>query len=183
MTLPVEENPLQTAEQITLSAEEQRQAAAEVRGGDIRGHAINTMVPDMADRYAYSKYLVDPCRLGWSKSLIVLALVHRFIICCREGGRRRGTAKVDPAAAVVFDQEELQIAADYFFCLGTREFKKFGKLSEVKHCSVEKTRFCISLAACLTLLPLLLKKFSLTLILWVLLSQFWTSLLQLPLLL
>ncbi len=79
MTLPVEEMPLQTAEQITLSAEEQRQAATEVRGGDIRGHIINTLVADVADRYAYSKYLVDPCRLGWSKSLRVLALVRCFI--------------------------------------------------------------------------------------------------------
>jgi hypothetical protein len=69
MTLPVEEMPLQAAEQITLSAEERRQAAAEVRGGDICGHIINTLVADVADRYASSKYLVDPCRLGWSKSL------------------------------------------------------------------------------------------------------------------
>ncbi len=138
MTLPVEEMPLQTAEQITLSAEERRQAAAEVRGGDIRGHAINTLVTDVADCYAYSKYLVDPCRLGRSKSLRVLALVRRFITRCREGGRRRGTAKVDPASAAIFDQEELKIAADNFFCLGTREFKKYNKLSEIKHCSVEK---------------------------------------------
>ncbi len=138
MTLPVEDMPLQTAEQITLSAEERRLVAAEVRGGDIRGHVINTVVADVADRYAYSKYLVDPCRLGWSKSLRVLALVPLFITRCKEGGRHRGTAEVDPAAAVVFSQDELQLAADYFFRLGTREFKKFGKLSEVKHCSVEK---------------------------------------------
>ncbi len=102
MTLPVVDMPLQTAEQITLSAEERRQAAAQVRGGDIRGHVINTLVADVADRYAYSKYLVDPCRLGWSKSLRVLALVRRFISGCKEGGRRRGTAEADPAAAVVF---------------------------------------------------------------------------------
>jgi hypothetical protein len=121
-----------------LSAEERRLAAAEVRGGDIRGHVINTLVADVADRYAYSKYLVDLCRLGRSKSLRVLALVRRFITRCREGGRRRGTAKVDPASAAIFDQEELKIAADNFFCLGTREFKKFNKLSEIKHCSVEK---------------------------------------------
>ncbi len=50
MTLPVEEMPLQTTEQINLSAEERRQVAAEVRGGDIRGHAINTLVTDVADR-------------------------------------------------------------------------------------------------------------------------------------
>jgi hypothetical protein len=131
MTLPVEEMPLQTAEQITLSTEERRQAAAEVRGGDIRGH---TLVADVADRCAYSKYLVDPCRLGWFKSLRVLALVRRFISRCREGGRRCGTAEVDPASAVVFTQEELQTAADYFFRL------EFGKLSEVKHCSVEKNQ-------------------------------------------
>ncbi len=66
--------------------------------------------------------------------------MRRFITRCREGGRRRGTAEIDPAAAAIFDQEELQIAADYFFRLGTREFKKFGKLSEVKHCSVEKNQ-------------------------------------------
>jgi hypothetical protein len=90
MTLPIEEMPLQTAEQITLSAEERWLAAAKVRGGDIRGHAINTVVADVADRHAYSKYLVDPCRLGWSKSLRVLALVRRFITRCKEGGRCQG---------------------------------------------------------------------------------------------
>ncbi len=47
MTLPVEEMPLQTAEQITLYAEERRQTAAEVRGSDIRGHVINTLVADV----------------------------------------------------------------------------------------------------------------------------------------
>jgi hypothetical protein len=126
--------PLQTAEQITLSAEERRLAAAEVRGGDIRSHAINAVIADVADCYACSKYLVDPCRLGWSKSLRVLALVRRFITRCKEGGRRRSAAEADPPA--VFSQDELRQAADYFFRLGTREFKKFGKLSEVKHCSV-----------------------------------------------
>ncbi len=96
MTLPIEEMPLQTAEQITLSAEERRLAAAEVRGGDIRGHAINTVVADVADRYAYSKYLVDPCRLGWSKSLRVLALVRRFITRCKEGARRWAPPRPTP---------------------------------------------------------------------------------------
>jgi hypothetical protein len=96
MTLPIEEMPLQTAEHITLSAEERRLAAAEVRGGDIRSHAINTVVADVADRYAYSKYLVDPCRLGWSKSLRVLALVRRFITRFKEGGRCCGAAEADP---------------------------------------------------------------------------------------
>jgi hypothetical protein len=56
-------------------------------------------------------------------------LFRRFVLRCKEGGRRRGTAEADPAAAVVFSQDELQLAADYFFRLGTREFKKFGKLS------------------------------------------------------
>jgi hypothetical protein len=141
MTLPVDQMPLKTAEQITLSAEERQQAAAEVRGGDIRGHQLHVLVSEVAERYAFSKYLLDPCRLGWSKSLRVMALVARFIKFCKEGHRCRGTATPERPSLTVFGQEKLQLAANYFFRIGTLEFKKFGKQSEIsKISSLEKDK-------------------------------------------
>jgi hypothetical protein len=138
MTLPRDQMPLKTAEEVTLTAEERRQAASEVRGPDIRGHQIHILVSEVSERYAFSKYVLDPCRLGWSKSLRVLALVWRFINRCR---RPQGPeAKKPPMGQqpLTFSDQELQCAADYFFRLGTKEFKQFGKLSAVKNCSFEK---------------------------------------------
>ena len=134
MQLPTDQMPLQTAEQITLSAEEKRLAAAEVRGGDIRGHVVNFLAADVSDRYSFGKYLVDPCRLGWSKGLRVLALAMRFVKFCR------AKAGLQKPPINIFDQEELDCAANYFFRIGTAEFKKFGKMSEVKNSSIEKEK-------------------------------------------
>ena len=38
----------------------------------------------------------------------------------------------------MYKRQELQCAANYFFRLGTKEFKKFGKFHDVKHASFEK---------------------------------------------
>jgi hypothetical protein len=80
-------------------------------------------VSEVAERYAFSKYLLDPCRMGWSKSLRVMALVARFIKFCKEWHHRCGATAPERPSPSVFDQEELQLAANYFFRIGTLELK------------------------------------------------------------
>ena len=62
-----ENMPVKTAEQITLSAEEKRLAAAEMRAKDIYGHAINLVIDKMAARYASSAYVLDPAEVAESE--------------------------------------------------------------------------------------------------------------------
>ena len=79
MHLPKETMPIKTAEEVTLSVEEKRAAAAETKAKDIRRHQINLASEKITERYACSRYLLDPCRLSWNKALRVMASVAELV--------------------------------------------------------------------------------------------------------
>ena len=148
MRLPQEEMPIKTAEEITLSAEEKRAAAAETRAKDIRGHQINLAQGKVTERYACSRYLLDPCRFSWTKVLRVMALAIRFVDNLRrkawerknglQGASADGASVEARAAPAVLDPGEIRKAEDYFFRLATAEVKRFAKPAAYKDCSEER---------------------------------------------
>jgi hypothetical protein len=75
MWLPREQMPIKSAAEMTLTAEEKRQAATELRNKDIRGHEVNLATSEVTGRYAFSSYLVDPCRFSWSTAVRIVAIV------------------------------------------------------------------------------------------------------------
>jgi hypothetical protein len=125
MHLPRDQQPLRTVSEITLTSEEKRLAAAETRAGDVQGLRINIFAPDIAARYAESKYLVDPCKFSWSKSRRILALALRFVSLCKgrsaeAGGRGNPMEAVKDGLArpaCVISDQELEAADRYFFKL------------------------------------------------------------------
>ena len=153
MRLPKERMPIKTAAEVTLTSEEKRVAATELRANDVKGHQVNFSEPAVASRYAYSKYLVDPCCYNWSKVVRVVALVIKFIESCRSACRvpddqRRERScvgqPVEPdeeergARTVNLTQEELTGAEDYFFRKATEEVKQFVKPAEFRRFSEER---------------------------------------------
>jgi len=79
MTRPRGEMPLRTVQEIVLTAEEKRLAAAETRAKDILGHTLHFAMDNMAARYSLSDYVLDPCRFSWPKVVRILALAMRWI--------------------------------------------------------------------------------------------------------
>ena len=145
MSLPMEQMPLKTAEEITLSGEEKRLAATEMKSKDIGGHVLTNLVSKVGDRYMYSKYVVDPCLLSWPKSVRVLAYVNRFISTCRARviATKTGNQAPPPTNQISnlqLSQQEIQDSQNYFFRAGTREVKHFAKEKDWRHCSVEKEK-------------------------------------------
>ena len=135
MKQPKAKMPLKTAAEVVLTAEEKRAAAAETRAKDVHGHSIMLAVDQMAARYAYSRYVIGPCRFSWSKVVRILALVLRFICVLK---RRRAARKfedshaatgpveppvpermVDESAKSVVTGDELAEAERYFFLKAT----------------------------------------------------------------
>ena len=150
MQLPRQEMPIKSAAQVTLTAEEKRVAATELRAGDLRGHQINVNQGQVGLRYNLSKYLVDPCQHTWSKAVRIVALIERFVARCKaavEAARvspersmvanRRGDGQED-RRAVVLTVEEVRSAENHFFRKATKEVHRFSKPSDYKQCSVEK---------------------------------------------
>jgi hypothetical protein len=93
MELDKKDMPLKTAAEITLTAEEKKAAAAEMRARDAAGHQINLNSAAVSRRYTYSKYLIDPCRFSWSKVVRVVAIMQRFISRCRAAVSRSWSSR------------------------------------------------------------------------------------------
>ncbi len=144
MWLPREQMPIKSAAEMTLTAEEKRQAATELRNKDIRGHEVNLATSEVMGRYAFSGYLQDHldyrCQYCGRHKILPEEAEDKsdrpegFEACQGIGGRQEGARSFlhDPCA------EEVSEAANYFFRKATKEVKRFVKLRDYKLCCIEK---------------------------------------------
>lgn len=79
MSLPRDQFPIRTVDQVVLSGEEKRLAASELKAPDIAGYALSHLRSEVSARYAYSKYIIDPCSRSWPVVVRILAYVIRFV--------------------------------------------------------------------------------------------------------
>ena len=154
MRLPREQLPVKTAAEVTLTSEERRIAATELRAGDLRGHQVNFSGPAVSARYAYSKYLVDPCRYSWSKVVRIVALVFKFVRACQEAAQRPsasdggqeainrlstdGSTDGTGGRVVNLSPGEVAKAENYFFRKATKEVKQFARAADFRQFSEER---------------------------------------------
>ena len=129
--------PIKTLEQVKLTAEEKRQVASELKGPDVIGYVMTSLISKVSERYSFSKYIMDPCSLSWKKICMSLAIVRRF--CFLRAGTRYGDLYIKKFQLTNLDQPlsdlEVQAAEYYFFKKGTLEVKQFSKHKEWKPCT------------------------------------------------
>ena len=88
--------PIRSVKEIILSLAEKREAALEVKAQDVSGYVLKELRSQVAERYQFSNYLVDPCSLPWPKSVRVMATVFKFIaLCSRPRKLRKSKEKID----------------------------------------------------------------------------------------
>ena len=144
MRLPRDQLPIRTAAQITLTSEERRQAATELRAGDIRGHQVNFNSPAVSAHYQLSNYVVDPCRHTWSSVVRVMALVLKFVAACRAAaGQEKSNLDLSGGdsqeqRSVCLTAKEIEAGEDYFYKKATAEIKQFARPADYKRFSQEK---------------------------------------------
>ena len=153
MSLPRDEMPIRTAEQVTLSGEEKKIAATELKSPDIGGYVLSNLTTEVSTRYSYSKYIVDPCVRTWPSSVRILAYVLRFvekmknILKLIRNPQDRlscpiviGESLVKPGANLPPSDEEISNAESYYFRKATLEVKQFSKAKEYKDFCTLKDR-------------------------------------------
>ena len=79
MTLPIDDMPILSRDEVTLNQQERQEASKEVKASDICGITLPGLKDKVSERYSFSKYIVDPCVFSWPKSVRTLAFVFRFI--------------------------------------------------------------------------------------------------------
>ena len=147
MRLPRGDLPLKSAEQVTLSGEEKRIAAVELKAPDLVGCVFSNLKTMVGDRYSFSKYTVDPCIRSWPISVRILGYVLRFVARMKatlqkstvNGGTRRSDPKLNPAD-LILTKEEIESAENYFFRKATKEIKQYTKKVEYKDVTEEKDK-------------------------------------------
>jgi len=146
MSSNFEQMPLRSIDQITLNSEQKKQAALEMKAKDIQGVILHNLIDKVGQRHSFSKYVSDPTRLPWPKSVRCMAAVLRFASrMLRVVGRKPKHQIWHPKAAENTDSEadlfdskyNLDKAANYFYSKATEEVKQFSKKSEWKFCQTK----------------------------------------------
>ena len=159
MTLPVEDYPIKSVDQLKLEQEELKAAMAEIKAPDICGINLPDYTDNLEKRYLFSKYLVDPCVMRWPKSVRILAYVYLFVDKTRGRLAARGPKPLtrsrakaasatkpkescplkpsleDRSETVQIPEEYLERAENYFFHKATLEVKQFAKKTDYQDCS------------------------------------------------
>ena len=139
-----EEMPLQSCDELTLSTEEKKKAADELKAADLCGVVLPNLKSKVADRYKFTKYVVDPLVLPWPKPVHILVLVQRFISKLRSAVQNKSkplkmkTRQDVLKEPIVYNEKEISGALMYFYKLATLEVKQFTKPNLWVHSSVMK---------------------------------------------
>lgn len=134
MRLPRDQFPLRQAEDITLDNIQLKDAAKEMKSRDVSGHVLDGLVNKVGQRYSFSRYLVDPCRLPWPRVVRTMCYVIRAA---------KTFLKDTAVPTGLPDKKELENAENYFFMKGTEEVKHFCKEKQYKDISYEKDKVLI----------------------------------------
>jgi hypothetical protein len=145
MSWKFDEMPLRSVEQITLNSEQKKQAALEMKAKDIQGVILHSLVDKVGQRHSFSKYIYDPTRRPWPKSVRTMSIVLCFLskmmgLIGRKLKTQIWHPKVDPEDPETENHDSprnLQKAANYYFIKATAEVKQFTKKSEWKNCQTK----------------------------------------------
>ena len=149
MSLPHENMPLKTIEDINLSSEEKRIASRETKT-QVLYNDLPEMVPRVSERYEFSKYILNPNKRSWESSVRVLSYVLRFISCVRKNFYPPWFPPKSPIPPTStpypfilqnrphLTDEEIACGENYFFYKATKEVIKFSLEKEYKSCYVVK---------------------------------------------
>ena len=154
MTKDVADFPALKYKDITLSEEDNVKVDQEViqyQGFPCKPKEPTNPVPkEVAERYQFSNYIVDPNRHRFRDVVRLVALVQRFIANCRKRVAARkssGSAtdapqvsrkgKRNQTRAMVLSKNELKDAEDYYYRKATNEVKHFVKKEKYQNISRE----------------------------------------------
>ena len=140
---PKENMPLKTIAELTLTNEERRLASQESKIKDILGVTTPVFTNNIAQRYIFSRYLVDPIGYDWLKVLRVTALCLRFIKRCRPSFNPVWFAADHPPTSeellnpCIPTELEIKRAQSCIFYKCTVEARKFSNPKDLKENTVE----------------------------------------------
>ena len=151
MSLDVSEFPALRYDQITINDEERKEVNREIiqfKGFPCRAElSLNPIPKEVAERYAFSNYILDPNRHRFRDNVRILSIAKRFISKCQKKVQLRKLQHLNlqlpqiddqGSTSVILSDNELKDSANYYYRKATNEVKHFVKKEKYENISVEK---------------------------------------------
>lgn len=155
MRMNREDMPIRSIDEVTVDTNTRNEAAKEMRLKENRGMIMANFHSKMTERYEYSDYLIDPCKVSWGKLVRKIAICYKVIDIWKKGAaqkiRKRQNGGIDPenspvnkfekiAGTVIVDvsNDDIKKAEDYLYKKATAEVKHFNCKEKLKNVGQEK---------------------------------------------
>ena len=125
-----ENMPLRKVEEVIMSQREKTAVKKEIRNSDLQGIAMMSKMDEISERYAMSKYIIDPCAQPWNKFLRKMTVLWRVAKIWRK--KAAPFQQVNGAVIVCTSEEDSQGAQRYIFERTTAECKKFNEKKKLE---------------------------------------------------
>ena len=143
MSLPFDQMPIRTVEEVRMTGEEKRVAAEEVKNNNLNGIMLPLLVSKVQQRYRMSSYLVDPCKYNWERAARVMGVVVKFAL---KISSERFNPEWIPAPGLdgneivyryrdqdILTRRDIRYGENYFFWIATREVEQLIKTADLKN--------------------------------------------------
>ena len=156
MRMEKEDMPTRTLQQVSLNCDEKREASKEIKAADIGGIVLTNLKSKVADRYSFSKYVLDPNKFSWPKVIRIMAYCLRFIYKLKKGNWEKpwfpnqslpSLQETKPPVTVQAGKEKLSVelprlvelgrAESYYYYKATQEVRQFTKAKEWKNHTIQ----------------------------------------------
>ena len=149
MSLDISLFPALRYDQITMTDEERKEVDREIiqfKGFPCKSElSLNPVPKEVAERYAFSNYILDPNKHRFRDNVRILSISKKFISKCRERVQMRKSQSQElvtrdehVSTAVILSDDELKESANYYYRKATNEVKHFVKKEKYEHISTEK---------------------------------------------
>ena len=152
MRLPVHQMPIKSIDDINLSSEERRLASQESKV-PVMFNVLPDLIPKVAERYRFSKYILDPNKYSWDKGVRVLGYVLRFLRSFKKSTRwspvwfpslpprYKPETLCSPFLSLdipLLSDYDLSVSENYFFYKSTLEVLEFSPDKEYRESFIVK---------------------------------------------
>ena len=136
MVLSREEMPIKNIEEVTMDQLTKNEARKEIKLKMSKEMVMANFGGKMTERYAFSKYLVNPCKVSWPKYIRLNAICTKLINIWR--GKADKLPSVAGTLVVNLTEEEIELAERKLFLKTTLEVEKFNCADKLKKIGKKK---------------------------------------------
>ena len=135
--------PIKNIDEITMDQTSKNEALKEMRSKESRGMVLANYAGKMTERFALSKYVINPCKISWGKYIRAVATLYKIVDIWKQKTPKLGFVRdgcEEPArfeqiggkVLVAVDDQDTKRAEKYVYSKTTEEVQKYNCQEKLK---------------------------------------------------